>query len=140
MTGGDQMPPGEDLPVDEVTRAFWDATRDRRLVVQHCASCGHWQHYPRALCTRCGTHEPPFAEVSGRAIIDSYTEVHRAPEAGLAVPYVIARVRLAEGPVLLTRIVDGVGRADLIDQPVSVAWEPVGDGRHLPVFRLSQEN
>lgn len=130
------LPEGLDPPVDESTAPWWAATRDRRLVAQHCSACGHWQHYPRPVCLRCGGPQPGFETVSGRGVVDTWTTVHRSPD-GREVPYAVARVRLDEGPVLLSVLVDAAGRDDLIDAPVGVDWFPLPDGRHLPVFRLT---
>jgi uncharacterized OB-fold protein len=133
------MPDALDPPVDEVSAPWWDATRSRRLVIQHCVQCGHWQHYPRTVCTSCGATDPPFCEVAGSGVVDTWTEVWRAPDVDRTVPYVVARIRLTEGPVLLTVLVaaDGSSRVqDPIDLPVTVDWSPLADGRHLPVFRL----
>ncbi|WP_067822988.1 Zn-ribbon domain-containing OB-fold protein [Actinomadura kijaniata] len=124
----------EEIPVDGVTRPWWEATRERRLTVQRCLECGHRQHYPRALCTGCGGTALDFTDVSGRGTVDSFTVVHRAPRPGLETPYVVARVRLAEGPILLTRLVGADPSAWTCDEPVRVAWRPLPDGRHLPVF------
>lgn len=125
----------EGIPVDEVTAPWWEATRQGRFVVQRCVSCRHWQHYPRALCTRCGAIELEFAEVSGLGTVDVATEVRRGPRPDLEVPYVIARVRLAEGPLVLTRLVHTDETTRQTGQRVVVAWEPLPDGRQLPVFR-----
>ena len=52
-------------------------------------------------------------------------------------PYALARVRLDEGPILLTHL---EGIADpRCDQPVHVAWRARPDGRHLPVFRRADD-
>lgn len=110
---------------------WWDATRERRLVVQRCP-CGHAQHYPRELCTRCGGTDLAFAEASGRGTVDSFTVVHRAPSPDVETSYVVARVRLAEGPIMLTHL-DGPGPW-ACDEPVRVGWRPLPDGWHLPVF------
>ena len=78
-----------------------------------------------------------WVEASGVADIDSFTVVHRAPRPDAATPYVLARVRLVEGPILLTRI-EGVDVSTdhpvACDQPVALAWAPLSDGRALPVF------
>ncbi|XVU21177.1 Zn-ribbon domain-containing OB-fold protein [Actinoplanes sp. CA-054009] len=107
---------------------WWEATRHRRLVLQRCDDCGAFQHYPRALCVMCGSSELSFMESQGVGVVDSFTVVHRADE-----PYILARVRLAEGPILLTHL-DGVAEPRC-DMPVLLAWRPLPDGRHLPVFR-----
>ena len=124
-----------DIPVDEVTAGWWDATRDRRLVLQKCRDCGHWQHYPRALCTSCAGTDLGFEPAAGTGIVDTYTEVHRAARPDLPPPYLVARVRLDEGPVILTHLVGVDAVQQLIDRTVDVDWSPLTDGRHLPVFR-----
>ena len=127
---------GPDLPpVDDVTAPWWDATRERRLLVQRCESCGHLQHYPRALCTACGATDLGWDVASGRGTVDTFTVVHR-PLPGFEPPYVVARVRLAEGVVLLTNVVDVEPDGVRCDQAVRVSWRPLEDGRHLPVFTL----
>jgi len=121
-------------PTDEITEPWWAATRVPELVVQHCRECGGRQHYPRALCLACGGQELEFRPVSGRGVIDSYTVVHRAPHPSFEPPYVLARVRLDEGPLLLTNIVGCPPEQVRCDQRVCVTWRPLPDGRHLPVF------
>lgn len=115
---------------DHVTQPWWDATREERLLVQRCASCTHHQHYPRNICTACGSTDLGFVEASGRGTIYSHTTVHRAPHPAFTPPYIVALVRLEEGPVILTSII-GDARCD---SPVRVAWEALDDGRKLPVF------
>lgn len=116
---------------DHVTQPWWDATREERFLVQRCEACGHHQHYPRNICTKCGTLDPGFIEASGRGRIYSFTEVQRAPHPAFEPPYVVAMVRLDEGPVILTNIVGGVAACDA---PVRVVWEALPDGRALPLF------
>jgi uncharacterized OB-fold protein len=52
-------------------------------------------------------------------------------------PYPVALVALEEGPRLLSNVV-GDGALDAsVGASVEVAWEPLPDGRHLPVFVLT---
>ena len=121
---------------DEVTQEWWDATRERRLLLQRCDRCGHVQHYPRAMCVACSSFELSWLPSGGRGIVDSFTEVHRAPHPELEVPYVIARIRLDEGPVLLSRIVSSDPGQITCDARVSLAWQDIPDGYKLPVFHI----
>ncbi len=127
------FPPPE---MDAAAVAWWDATREKRLVVQRCDSCARSQHYPRALCVACAGSQLSFVEATGRGTVYSFTVVHRAPSAEFAPPYVVALVRLDEGPLLLTRIV-GPDASVACDMAVELRWEPLGDGRHLPVFAVA---
>lgn len=116
---------------DEMTQTWWDATREGRLLIQTCDACGHHQHPPRAVCTGCGsTQHLTHVEANGAAVVDAVTVVHRAPAGGFEPPYAVARVRLAEGPVLLTNTPVDVAIGDA----VRLAWRDLPDGRRLPIF------
>lgn len=122
-------------PPDEVTGGWWEATRQRRLVLQRCAACDRAQHPPRALCAGCGsTTDLEWVDASGAGTVDTCTVVHRAPSPAFTPPYVVARVRLPEGPVLLTNVVDTDPYAVGIGDRVRLGWRPLPDGRALPVF------
>jgi hypothetical protein len=119
---------------DAVTAPWWDATRERRLLVQRCRSCGHLQHYPRDICSACGALDPELVDASGHATVYSFTIVNRAPGPAFEPPYVVALVRLEEGPVLLTNIVGCPPEDVRCDMAVTVTWEDLPDGRRLPMF------
>lgn len=126
------------LPIpDDITTPWWEATRESRLLLQSCRQCNHVQHYPRAVCTACGGGELEWIESAGVGVVDSFTVVHRAPSPTFQAPYVIARVRLAEGPTLLTRIVGATDQELSCDFPVSLAWESLSEEFQLPVFRIT---
>jgi uncharacterized OB-fold protein len=137
MTGagaGEFVVAGEVPPPDDVTFDYWAATCEHRLTVQRCDACGHRQHPPRALCMSCGTTEHlGQADAGGVGTVDAFTVVHRAASPDLPVPYTIARVRLAEGPLVLTRLVGD--RAWVAGDRVRVDWLDLPDGRALPYFR-----
>jgi hypothetical protein len=128
-------------PQDDLTAAWWDGTRERLLLLQRCGTCGEVQHHPRHVCLSCGaTDGLGWVESDGSGTVDTFTVVHRAPRPDLEAPYVVARVRLDDGPVLLSRIVGEPGQLPevRIGDVVSLAWEPLADGRALPVFRLGK--
>jgi uncharacterized OB-fold protein len=33
-----------------ITRPFWDAAKQGKLVLQRCRRCGTWQYWPRPVC------------------------------------------------------------------------------------------
>ena len=122
---------------DNITEPWWDATKEDRLLVQRCTSCSHYQHYPRSVCTKCASTNLEYVSSEGRGEIYSYTVVHRSPIPAFEPPYVVALIRLAEGPVLLSNIVGIEPDEVRCDMPVEVTWEPLPDGRKLPTFQPS---
>jgi uncharacterized OB-fold protein len=130
------MTPEISLPaVNSDTEEWWEATRKSRLLLQHCHQCGRFQHYPRPFCLSCHGTDLGFEESMGQGVIHSFSVVHRSPDPEqFDPPYVVALVRLEEGPVLFTSIVGSEFRDLQCDQPVEVAWRPLSDGRQLPVF------
>ena len=90
---------------DPVSRTFWEAAAEGRLLVQHCPSCGARQFYPRALCTTCGG-DPEWEEVSGRGTVHTFTVIRQQGARPFRdeLPYVVAMIALAEGPRMMGNV------------------------------------
>lgn len=120
---------------DPVTAPWWDATREKRLLLQHCTDCDHFQHYPRTLCLSCRGSNLEFVEVSGAGVVHSFTVVHRSADPAHDAPYVVALIKLEQGPVCLSNVVEIEVERVACGMPVELTWVPLDDGRHLPVFK-----
>lgn len=118
---------------------FWTAAAEGRLLFHRCTDCRRFTAYPREICPHCWSQNQVWEEVSGRAEVQTFTRVHQAGNAGwqLAAPYVIALVRLVEGPVILTQLIEA-GRPVRAGAACRVAFTKVGDWT-LPFFRLSED-
>jgi len=123
-------------PVSEVSQPFWDATREQRLLVQWCRDCDRPVFYPREVCPTCLSADLEWRDSAGTGTVHAITVEHRAQNPLFAdrVPYAIALVDVAEGWCLLTNIVDCDPMAVSVGTPVTVTWEPLSDGRNLPLF------
>ncbi|GAA2410807.1 OB-fold domain-containing protein [Actinomadura vinacea] len=122
--------------VEEETRPYWDAARERSLLIRHCDPCGEPYFYPRPFCPRCWSDQVRWVEASGRASLYTYSVVHRndLPPFGDRVPYIAALVDLAEGPRMMTDVV-GCDPAELaIGMPLEVDFRDEGEVT-VPVFR-----
>ena len=111
------------------TKTFWDAAGEDRLLVKQCDDCGEHHHYPRAACPFCGSERLQWRQASGKGTIYSFSVMRRA-----AVPYIIAYVTLAEGPTMMSNIVDCDPDKLRIGQPVTVTFRPSDGGPALPMF------
>ncbi|MFF3330432.1 Zn-ribbon domain-containing OB-fold protein [Streptomyces sp. NPDC002888] len=111
MTGGTTSGSGarHDLPEpDAFTRTYWDAAAEGRLLLRHCAACGRAHHYPREFCPHCWSEDVTWQPATGRATLYTWSVVHRndLPPFGQRTPYVAAVVGLAEGPRMMTEVVE----------------------------------
>jgi hypothetical protein len=124
-------------PVTDVSAPFWEATREKRITLQRCADCKTWVWYPRSACTACLGGDLRWTEVAGEGSVYAVSVHHRAgvAEMNTRVPYAVALVELHEGVRLLTNVIGCDPESVAIGQRVSVAWEALSDGRHLPVFQ-----
>jgi hypothetical protein len=125
---------------DELSRPFWDAARERRLVIQRCGLCGYYNHPPRRFCDACLAQDLRFEPIRGRGTIYTFTVMHQRDVAGFEddAPFVNIVVELAEQPQLL--MVPNLPIADRdkvrIGAAVEVDFEDRGDGVVVLQFRI----
>jgi uncharacterized protein len=129
------------IPIpDEITRPFWEAAKERRLVVQRCAACGYYNHPPRNVCDACLSQELRFEPVTGRGRIYTFTVMHQRDVPGFEseAPFINIVVELEEQPMLL--MVSNLHPSERarvhIGGQVKVDFEERGDGVVVPQFRL----
>ncbi len=128
---------------DELTRPFWAAAARGELRIQRCPRCGRYQHPPAPLCAGCASAEVEFTPVSGRATLHSWTETWagaRHPAFAERAPYLVALAELVEQPGLFLYTNLPGARADELraGMPLTVEFEPLGDGLALPQFRMAE--
>lgn len=151
MRNAGRSGPRFDLPeVDAFTRPYWDAAAEGRLLLRRCRAegCGAAHHYPREFCPYCWSEEVGWEPATGRATLYTWSVVHRndLPPFGDRVPYVAAVVDLAEGPRMMTEIVDCPEAELRIGMPLVARFRGraaagggdgggAGSGPAVPVFR-----
>ncbi|MGB7100712.1 MAG: Zn-ribbon domain-containing OB-fold protein [Xanthobacteraceae bacterium] len=116
--------------VNTESEAFFNAARAGRFMIPVCTACGKAHWYPRAICPFCTSDKVEWREASGKGTIYTFSFMRRVKE-----PYVIAHVTLAEGPTMLTNIVDCDFETVRIGQPVTVVFKETEDGPPVPMFK-----
>jgi uncharacterized OB-fold protein len=98
----DTMPKVIPVP-DELSRPFWDAVNEKRLVLQNCTACSKLQYPPQQTCQVCGSADKlEWKEVSGKGHIATYIVIEdgrlnrRMPDQ----PYNLALITLDEDPTV----------------------------------------
>lgn len=72
-------------------------------------------------------------------MIASFTVVRRAVSPAYQAPYVVALIDLAEGPRMMSAIVDAEPEQLAVGVTVAVDFQAWSDDISLPVFRLRQK-
>ena len=124
------------LPVpDSVDRSYWQSGRTGVLSLQQCKTCRKVLFPPGRRCPDCASADLAWIALSGRGTIWSWVVFHRKYFPEMPPPYTVVRVQLAEGPFLITNLVDADERTPSIGAPVRVVFKQTG-GLFLPQFRF----
>jgi uncharacterized OB-fold protein len=111
------------------TKPFWDGCTAGKLLLPKCTACGKVHWYPRGLCPFCFSDKLEWITASGKGKIYTVSVMSRAE-----VPYAIAYVTLAEGPSMMTNIVDCDLNTVKIGQDVTLKFVPSESGPPMPMF------
>lgn len=126
---------------DALSKPFWDAVNERRLIIQNCTACKRLQYPPEQRCANCGSADNlEWREVRGRGKIDGYAVVHdsRFRQLQADQPYNLAIINLEEDPDikfyshLPGTPVDGVP----VGANVEVVFEVVAPGQLIHEWRV----
>lgn len=122
--------------VNETTRPYWEGARLGKLMLQRCRRCRAAIHYPRPWCPACWSTDLDWVEATGRGRVITFTVVHQPPFAAYAgdVPYVLAVVKLEEGPQMMANVLGIEPAAMRVDLPVCVVFEQRSGGFCVPQF------
>ncbi len=124
---------------DQLTAPYWDAARRHELRIQHCRSCGTYQHPPEPTCRGCQGGEFEWVQLSGRGTVYAFIIDHRLMVPGFDEPYVVAQITPVETDDNMVRITANIKGCDIHDvtvgMPVEVFFEDVTNEVSLPQFR-----
>lgn len=124
---------------DVVSKPYWDAAAEGRLLIKHCEACGRDHFYPRAHCPSCWSADTTWKLAAGTGRVYTFTIVRQndLPPFNERVPYVVAVVELDEG-VRMTANVEGCAPEDVrCEMPVRVSFREEkrdDESVFLPVF------
>ena len=125
---------------DDLSRAFWEASVEERLVAPRCTNCGTFRLPPSPICFVCQHRDVEWEELPGTGTIYSFTVV-RHPLAKMlheSVPYASGIIELdgtqGAGARMIANIVECDVETVRIGDRVEIVWEHVND--EMAVFRF----
>lgn len=125
---------------DELSKPFWDAVNEKRLIVQNCTACNTLQYPPRPACRDCGSEKLEWKETSGRGHISTYvvmTDIHlehRIPDQ----PFNLALITLDDDPLInFYSNLPGIPAYQVpVGAPVEVMFEEVAPGQLIHEWQV----
>ena len=128
---------------DDLTRPFWEAANEGRLVIQHCTDCNTLQHPPATRCYACGSESGlGWKEMCGRGTIYNYGVVHDCPIRLLQddQPFNVAVVMLEEDPgIQMYSHLPGTPVDEVpVGAAVEVLFEATANGQKVPEWRVAK--
>jgi uncharacterized OB-fold protein len=116
---------------------FWGATKEHRLVLPHCRACNHVWFPPYAACPRCFSQDLDWLDAVGRGSLFGWTEIHARPSASYpdSGRYIVALVELAEGPLMLSRLIALEWDELHLGLPLEVVFDDITPDVTIPRFR-----
>lgn len=110
-------------------KPYFDGARAGKLILGKCLDTGNLFHYPRHVSPWTLSNNVEFVEAKGTGEIYSWS-VARGKE-----PFCVAYVKLDEGPIMLTNIVECDLDSLACGQKVKVKFRATeGDGAPVPMF------
>ncbi len=117
--------------------AYWRTSKQRlSLTGEVCPHCGAKLFPPRDICPECsGPAKTPF-QFSGRGTVYSFSTLYTAPkEFAEYVPYVVALVKLEEGPLVTAQLTDVDRDQVYIGMPVEMVTRKIrAEGDDGPII------
>ena len=122
----------------ELTAPFWAGAARGQVMLQRCLDCAAVWHPPAPTCPAHPEHRIEWFAASGRGRLHSYTRVEHAahPAVAASLPYLVALIELAEGPLFICNLLDAEPAVLRLDIPVTLSLGPAVGGLDLPIARL----
>ena len=137
--------PKQGVEPDELTRPFWDAANDGRLVIQNCQACNKLQHPPVPICRQCRSGDNlEWKQMSGRGTIYNYGVVYDCPVRLLQEdqPFNVAMIMLDEDPgIQMYSHLPGTPVDEVpVGASVEVIFEATANGQKVPEWQVVERN
>lgn len=136
------------IPVpDEISKPFWDACNEGRLIIQRCTACtgrrglNVMQHPPEKACQYCGSDQHlEWHKVSGRGRIEGYIVIYDSRLASWVPeqPYNVAIIEIEENPDI--RFFSNLPGTPVDEVPVGasvqVEFQETQTGQKIPEWQV----
>lgn len=128
------------LPViTDLTRPFWAAAKEGRLVMQKCDNCGTVNFHPKPWCIECGNRDLEWTDIKPKGTVYSYTISHTIamnfPGWKDDLPILLGLIDLDEGARMYAQVTHCSPEDIHIGMRVRAYFEAISEEAGIPKFR-----
>ncbi len=129
--------PQIDERTDPDHRAFWEAAKEHRLVMQRCSDCGHIRWPTGPVCTSCLSESWEWHDMSTKGELWSWVNFYQPfhPEWAKEAPYNVSLVKIENGPLFLANVVECEDSDLAVGMSVELIFDDVTDEVAIPKYR-----
>jgi uncharacterized OB-fold protein len=131
---------GKPLPtITDLTRPFWSAAHEGRLVLQKCQRCATFNFQPKPWCIECGSRELVWTDAKPYGTVYSYT-ISRSvamnfPGWQAELPVLMCLIDLDDGARMYGQVTHCTPAELHIGMRVQAYFEAISDDAGIPKFR-----
>lgn len=128
------------LPViTDLTRPFWTAAKNRKLVLQKCRRCEVFNFHPKPWCIECGSRELTWTDAKPTGTVYSFTISRTVamnfPGWEKDLPVLLCLIDLDDGARMYAQVTDCSPEEIRIGMRVTVHFEDISEEAGIPKFR-----
>ena len=125
--------------ITDLTRPFWDAAREGRLVMQKCSRCGTINFHPKPGCIECGCRDLPWTSAGPLGTVYSFTVSRsvamNSPVWQAELPVILCLVDVDQGARMYAQVTHCTPEEIYIGMRVTVHFDPADSELSVPRFR-----
>jgi uncharacterized protein len=125
--------------ITDLTRPFWDAAREGRLVMQKCSRCGTINFHPKPWCIECGSRDLPWTSAGPLGTVYSFTVSRsvamNSPVWQAELPVILCLVDVDQGARMYAQVTHCTPEEIYIGMRVAVHFDPADSELSVPRFR-----
>ncbi len=122
--------------MNDISKPYWDAAQREEFLLQRNKKTGNYFFIPRELASDDFSPDLEWVKASGKGEIVTFS-IAKSPlfeSYATELPYVVAIIKLSEGPQMMSNIINCNPEDVHVGMKVKVTFEERKDGFKIPQF------
>lgn len=122
--------------INTENKRYWESSHRHSLEMPKCNACGEVFYPLTNRCRRCLSDSLIWIPISGDGQLVTWNVMHQIYDPAFRdlVPYIVAVVKLVEGPQMISNIVQSEPNELSIDMPLRLRYVDIENVMSIPVF------